>query len=73
MPGCSSSCGASVRISFSISLASSRSSAELLDAPGDCSQGEHGAAQFGVVAPLGSGRCETAEESSSGERPQLAA
>ena len=73
-PGWSSSCGASLRVSVSISRASSRSSAvRCQDASGDRAQCEQAAAQLGVVSTVRSCCGEALQEPCSCQRPQLAA
>jgi hypothetical protein len=46
---------------------------ELLDPSREGFQGELGAAELGVMATVGTGCAETSEQSSAGDRPQLAA
>ena len=74
MPGWSRSCGARLRVSCSISRASSRSSAVscwIRRASGF--ERELGAAELGVAAAIGTCGREASEQPGTGERPQLAA
>src|SRR6266516_1743045 len=74
MPGSSSSCGASARVSFSISRGQlAFFFGEPLNAPRDGFECKVGAAQLGVLPAIGSCFGEAAEEPSAGERAKLAA